>query len=183
MTNQLSIAKVNNVSIIIIEDGEKRVAVKPICEALGIDPESQRKKISGDEILGSTTVLSTAVGADGKERQMTTIPFKYVFGWLFSINPKNVAPEAKEIVIRYKMECYDALYNYFTGYADFVVQRQAAIDSQLDTTKLARKNYRSANSVMKDAEKELDRLRYITYEKYKADNSQSTCFTKEEQKG
>lgn len=43
--------------------------IKPICDAMGIDVESQRGKINSDEILSSTAVLSTAVAADGKERE------------------------------------------------------------------------------------------------------------------
>jgi len=32
-----TVAKVNNTEIVIIENGEKRVAIKPICDALGVD--------------------------------------------------------------------------------------------------------------------------------------------------
>ena len=38
-STQSTVAKINNVEIIIIENGEKRVAVKPICQALGIDED------------------------------------------------------------------------------------------------------------------------------------------------
>lgn len=45
---------------------------------------------------------------------MFCLPLKYVYGWLFTINPKNVGPEAKESVARYRRECYDVLYRHFT---------------------------------------------------------------------
>ena len=48
--NNSIIAKVNNVPIILIER-EKLVPIKLICEALGIDVDSQRKKIYEDDIL------------------------------------------------------------------------------------------------------------------------------------
>ncbi len=168
------VAKINEINIVVVENGEKRVALKPICEALGINYESQYTKIYNDDILSSTIALSTMVGADGKERDMVTIPIKYVFGWLFTINPKNVNPAAKETVIKYKMLCYDALYDYFTGYAEFVEVRQAAIEVQLEKVKDARKNYRDANSNMRDAEKEMDRIRQISFDEYKADKAQFT---------
>lgn len=75
-----TVAKINQVEILVIENGEKRVAVKPICEALGVDYPSQYTKLQKDPILGSTIGLSTTVGADGKDREMVTIPFMYVFG-------------------------------------------------------------------------------------------------------
>ena len=43
--NTKEIAKVNNVAIMAGNDSKKLVPIKPICEALGIDIESQRKKI------------------------------------------------------------------------------------------------------------------------------------------
>jgi hypothetical protein len=183
MTNQVSIAKVNNVPIIIINNGEKRVSLKPICEALGVDFSGQLQKIKSDPILGSTVEMISTVGSDEKERDMQTIPFKYVFGWLFQIDSRKVKEESRETVLKYQMECYDVLYDYFTGYADYVEKRQGAIELHMDAVKNARKNYRDANSKMKDAEKEMDRIRAVTYESFKADQHQLSCFTVVEQEG
>ena len=61
------IAKANNVDILSTSD-EQLVAISPICEALGIDPEGQRQRIERDEILGPTTCIIKAVAADGKKR-------------------------------------------------------------------------------------------------------------------
>lgn len=36
------------------------------------------------------------VAADGKQREMLCLPIRYVFGWLFTINPANVNEEARE---------------------------------------------------------------------------------------
>ncbi|NEM97202.1 phage antirepressor N-terminal domain-containing protein [Pontibacter burrus] len=38
------------------------------------------------------------------------------FGWLFSINPKNVKPETQNAVRRYKSLCYDILYQNFSDH-------------------------------------------------------------------
>lgn len=115
MTNQVTVAKVNNVSIIVIDNGEKRVAIKPICEALGVSLQGQLEKIKTDPILSSTIKMIFTVGADSKEREMQTIPLKLVFGWLFQIDSRKVKEESKEIVLKYQMECYDVLYNHFFG--------------------------------------------------------------------
>ena len=95
------IARVNNVDIVSTSD-EQLVPIRPICEALGIDADSQRKRIERDEILGSVPVMMTATGKDGKQYEMTAIPYMYVFGWLFSIDTSRVSEEARPSVIRYK---------------------------------------------------------------------------------
>ena len=98
------ITRVNNVDIIATSD-EQLVPIRPICEALGIDVERQRRKIQEDEDLNSTAALTPAVGADGKEREMLCLPIRYIFGWMFTINPKNVKPEAQEAVRIYRRKC------------------------------------------------------------------------------
>lgn len=104
-----SIARVNNVAIqVISENGTKLVPVKPICEALGIDEDAQRRKLKEDDFLSSTTVLSTAVGADGKDREMVCIPYKYVFGWLFTI--KEEMDDNFENNKNFHL-CYDSFYD------------------------------------------------------------------------
>ena len=91
------------------------VPIKPICTALGIDIEPQRKKIMEDEYIAPVAVLETATGADNRLYEMLCLPLFFIPGWLFSINPKNVAPEAKEKVRNFKWECYKVLYSHFFG--------------------------------------------------------------------
>ena len=110
-----TIARVNNVAILAGNDSEKLVPIKPICEALGIDDDAQRRKIQDDDFLSSVAVLSTATGADGKQYEMFCLPLEFIFGWLFTINPKNVKEEAQEAVRQYRIECYRVLYNHFFG--------------------------------------------------------------------
>lgn len=148
-----TIAKINKTSILMIENGEKLVPIKPICEALGIDLESQRKKIQTDEILSSVTVLSTATGSDKKQYDMTCLPLKFTFGWLFTINPKNVAPEAKETVVKYKLECYEALYRHFTDHTNFLEQKQKAVKQKEEDLSEIKRNFNEAKSKLKEAEK------------------------------
>lgn len=181
--NTTTIAKINQVDILVIENGEKRVATKPICEALGIDHDSQRQKLNSDPILGSVTVLSTATGSDGKQYEMVTIPFKYVFGWLFRIDSRNVKEESRETVLKYQLQCYDALYNHFTNYAEFVEQKQRAIESQLSIVDEAKTNFRSAKSVLDDANDKLKLLRQLTYDDFDAERRQLKMFTDEEMRG
>jgi exonuclease VII small subunit len=178
-----TVAKVNNTEIVIIENGEKRVAIKPICDALGVDFSGQLQRIKSDEILGSTVEMISTVGSDKKVREMQTIPFKFVFGWLFRIDSRKVKPEAKETVVKYQLECYDALYNHFTAYADFVEQKQAVIEERLKAYEEAKASYSNAHRIMKEVEKELKMARELTFSDYDATRRQLSLFKPDEMEG
>lgn len=90
-------------------DGQWWIAIRPICDALGVDFEAQRKRLKDDEILGQLPSEQTVVAGDGKARNMLCLPEKYVYGWLFSI--RSDSPELKT----YKLKCYDILYEHFHG--------------------------------------------------------------------
>ena len=167
-----SVATVNNQKIVIINNGEKRVAIKPICEALGIDFSSQLQKMKSDPILSSTVGMITTVGADKKEREMQTIPFKYVFGWLFQIDSRKVKEEARESVLQYQKECYDALYNHFTVYAEFVEYKQTKIDEKTATLKTVKLNFSQAKNRLKETEKEFDTILDMNFDSYRESKSQ-----------
>ena len=102
-----TIVRVNNVDITATSD-EQMIAIRPICEALGIDYSRQLKKIKDDADLGSVVGVTPTTGADGKTYEMCVLPVEFIFGWLFTINPANVNEEAREAVRRYRMECYRA---------------------------------------------------------------------------
>ena len=102
---------INNVDIVVTDDNF--VPIKPICEALGVAYERQFSKLKEDEDFSSVITLRVTTGADGKQYEMVCLPHQLIYGWLFTINPKNVKPEAKETVRKYRMECFWILYNHF----------------------------------------------------------------------
>ena len=157
---QQLISTINGVDIVTVErDGGIFVPIKPICEAIGIDDRAQRDKIQSDEILASTGVLSTSVAADGKEREMFCLPLKYIYGWLFTINPKNVAPEAREAVSRYRRECYDVLYEHFTGSMRRTIETNNAEIELLQQINSAISKEKEAKAERRKAEEALGKLR------------------------
>lgn len=90
-------------------NGETFVAVKPICEALEIDYEAQRKAINRSKLLSQLPSKQTVVAKDNRLRKMLCFNEKYVYGWLFSINSES------EELIEYQKTCCDLLYNHFHG--------------------------------------------------------------------
>lgn len=114
--NELTIARINNVDVVsTVKDGETLVPIKPICTAIGIAFERQYTKLRDDETFKSVITLTVTTGADGKQYEMVCLPLMYVYLWLGSINPKNVSDEARPEVSRYRVECAEVLYAYFTG--------------------------------------------------------------------
>lgn len=172
MTNSIlnakDIAKVNNVAIVASNDTMKLVPIKPICEALGIDIESQRKKIKEHPILSSTAVLSTVVASDGKVREMCCIPFDFVFGWLFTINPANIKEESREGLIKYQQECYHVLYEYFTSYASFVNQKQKRQAEDWACIQILKKEFHEAKNKLTKATKQMNMTVDYSFELWKA---------------
>lgn len=129
------ITKINGTDIVTVDrDGEVLVPIKPICDALGIEDAAQRVKIQNDDFLASTGSIIESVAADGKTREMFALPLKFIYGWLATINPGKVAPEAREAVSRYRRECYEVLYDYFQRKA-----RRATEQAQAEATLLAEK--------------------------------------------
>ena len=116
-TNRLSIGRINGVEIYAVKDEDNKVfvPVKPICEAIGVAYEPQFSKVKHHQILASVITLRVTTGADGKNYEMVCLPQEYVYGWIFTINPKNVSDDARDNVIWYQKKCYEVLYDYFNG--------------------------------------------------------------------
>lgn len=155
------ITRINDVAIAATsnEQGEVLIPIRPICDALGVNSNGQIEKIKSDPILGATDKLSLSVGPDGRQREMVCLPLQYVFGWLFTINPGNVDEKAKEAVIRYKKECYDALYNHFAR------ARQRQLDENreeirlLDEISRAKDTLSESKASLRNLETKLAKLR------------------------
>lgn len=94
---------------ILLSDGIWYIAIRPVCEALGVDYHAQYKSLQNDEILGQLLSKQTTVGADKKMREMVCMPEKFVYGWLFSIRSES------EGLKEYKLKCYEVLFDHFHG--------------------------------------------------------------------
>ena len=157
---QQLISKINGVDIVTVErDGEIFVPIKPICEAIGIDFATQYRKIQSEEIISATVVIMTMVAADESSRDMVCLPLKYVYGWLFTINPGKVAPEAREAVSRYRRECYDVLYEHFAGSMRRTIETNNAEIALLQQINSAISDEKEAKGRRKKAEEALGKLR------------------------
>ena len=94
---------------VLLNDGEWWIAIKPICEAIGVNYNRQAQNIREHKKLLQLVAELQLVAADGKLRKMMCLPEKVVYGWLFTINSDN------EQLLEYQYECYDVLFRHLHG--------------------------------------------------------------------
>ena len=153
---KISIININGTEIFAESlEGGIIVPIKPICTAIGVDFKSQYEKLQKDGILASVMVLNPTTGSDGKIYQMVSLPLMYIYGWLFTINPKNVAPDAKETVTKYRMECYQALYRHFERLRNKTLLDRKTEDNLLDEKVFIEEEVKSYRSRIKEIDMEL----------------------------
>ena len=129
MSNQISTQTIsfNNQSLITVEqNGNHYVAMKPICENIGLAWESQVLRIKRDEVL-SQGMIVMIIPTNGGNQNMICLPIEYLNGWLFGIDINRCNPEIRDTLIKYKKECYQALHDYwFNGKAE----RKTTVDDR-----------------------------------------------------
>lgn len=114
MSNQIQIVNFHDQSLITLQkDNVAYVAMKSVCDNIGLDWEAQRQRISRDEVLNSTACMIKAVATDGKMRELLCLPIHYLNGWLFGVDVNRVKENNREKLITYKKECYQALHDYW----------------------------------------------------------------------
>lgn len=104
------------------EAGEPFVAVKPICERLGVDWKSQYRKIidpKNDWGIRKMTIPST-----GGEQETICLALFDFFLWLATIHPSKVAEALQVKVQLYRRECKQVLWSHF-------MQKQWQLEDQM----------------------------------------------------
>jgi len=115
------------------DDGVEYVAMKPLCENLGLDWSAQRQRIVRDEVLNSSMVIiTTQLENDTQGRQHLFIPLEYLNGWLFGVDVSRLKDEAvKEKIIVYKRECYKVLHNHWQPKKASLEERVESLESSV----------------------------------------------------
>lgn len=177
MKNQtLEVAKINNIALLVHEGPDELVPIKPICQILGIAHQPQFEKIKNDPVLKNSWHSIVSTGNDGKQYKMLSLPKKFLYGWLFSINHNNVSPEIQESLIKYKWECYYALYEKFELQSSYLQEMEERKNRAIQQQKVLRKNFNSARSELNKNIQQLNELSEYTFEKWKNSGQQLTMF-------
>lgn len=102
----------NNIINAVKVDDDVYVAMRPICQNIGLDWASQYAKLRKcHQKFGCCDITTPSQGGP----QLTLcIPLRKLNGWLFSVNTEKVRPDIRDNLIAYQEECFTALYDYFT---------------------------------------------------------------------
>jgi hypothetical protein len=98
--------------IFVWNEGEPYVAVKPICDQIGLAYQPQHRKLSCPE-SDATITMMVMVAADGKQREMLCLHLMDLPFWLSGITPSRVKPELADGIRAYRTECKLVLFNHF----------------------------------------------------------------------
>lgn len=92
------------------------VPIRPLCDYLGLDWSSQRKRLNRDQVLSeslrSVVIMTTDLPSDStrpRTSEMICLPLSLVNGWLFGVDANRVKPELKQKILVYQRECYNVL--------------------------------------------------------------------------
>ncbi|MGV8987823.1 MAG: phage antirepressor N-terminal domain-containing protein [Cypionkella sp.] len=91
------------------------VAIKPICDTLGIKWSGQLERIKRDAILAEG-IRVMGIPSVGGVQETVVLKLELINGWLFGIDDSRVKDEeTRQKVLAYKRECYQTLFQHFHG--------------------------------------------------------------------
>lgn len=124
----------------VLVDDDPRVIVRPALEAMGLDADSQMKKLRRKS--WATTAMTTVVAEDGKAREMATVDLDTWSMLLANIDEHRVSEAARPLVVEYQKKSARALREYWTqgGAVNPAATREQVADlrQQLDGVERAR---------------------------------------------
>jgi hypothetical protein len=95
-------------------NGSIVIAIRPICTAIGIDDEPQRRRINRDPVLSKGGVILTLPFTSGGPQSMLCLALKRLHYWLAGISSGSIKDETmRQRVIEYQEECADYLFACF----------------------------------------------------------------------
>lgn len=94
------------------QNNQHYVAMKPICENIGLQWEAQLKRIQRNAILNTAMSMMDTPSNGGKQKT-ACLPLDYLNGWLFGVDARRVKPEIRERLLTYQRECFRVLNNHF----------------------------------------------------------------------
>src|SRR5690606_12423802 len=94
-------------------DGRVWVSIRRVCEALGMAPQVQLRKLQDKPWAVVTMMVMT--GPDGKLYETSCLDLDSLPMWLATIDTRRVKGAAREKLVVYQKECARVLRAYFLG--------------------------------------------------------------------
>lgn len=169
MNAKSKIVKFNNQQIPVYFVGDKPfVAMKPICENIGLQWEAQLKRIKRNHVLNQGMSIMD-IPTNGGNQQIVCLPFSMLNGWLMGVDANKVKPEIKDTLTKYQLECYDVLYKHFIPKPRKPVNLSAYVSKQLhdETTLKYHRMFRQYDELIEQLRDKIssmeDQCRYLDY--------------------
>jgi hypothetical protein len=136
--------------------GSEWVALKPMCDSLGIDTWTQQRKLNSKS--WATTSVMTVVAADGKPREMAMVDSRTIPMWLATIDENKVNPESRPKLVAYQCEAAAALDAYFNQRAVSAppVNQFDVLRAAIDQIEAAQREAAQAKAIAERSEARLD---------------------------
>lgn len=107
------VVKFNNQQLpVFLHQDKPYVAMKPICENIGLQWEAQLRRIKRNHVLSKGMSIMD-IPSNGGIQQYVCLPLGLLNGWLMGVDISKVKSEIKDTLIKYQLECYDVLYQHF----------------------------------------------------------------------
>ena len=139
-------------------NGKPFVPLRPMCEAIGVDVDGQRRKL--DQAEWARTELISVRDSAGRMQQAVALDADHVPMWLATIQVSRVAEAARPILISYQREAATALRDYF--YRGVAVQAPGSqfdmLRSMVDHLEAAQRTADEAKQIASKTDARLDAI-------------------------
>jgi len=95
-------------------DGKVWISVRRVCDALGVDPDSQRVKLATKE-WACTVLITVQLPGDAQARAVYCIDLDSLPMWLATIEASRVKPAVRPLLLAFQKECARVLRDHFFG--------------------------------------------------------------------
>jgi phage antirepressor YoqD-like protein len=96
----------------VLLDGDPRVVLRPVVEAVGLDWKSQHAKLSADE-AACMVLVTTQLPGDRQAREYAVVDLETFTLWLAGLQPGRVAAHARAAVVAYRKRAARVLREHF----------------------------------------------------------------------
>jgi hypothetical protein len=128
--NRIIAVKFHGTEILGFQSGQTvLVAIKPIVVAMGLNWSGQEQRLKRDPVLQEGICMMHIPSTSGNQRTLG-LRLEFLNGWLFKIDSGRIRDsKTRELVQIYQRECYQVLYNHFSGERDKLVRETNEAES------------------------------------------------------
>lgn len=110
---ELNVNGINLVAYIASHGGEQWVAIKPLCEALGLKVQTQQKRIHNNPQFKVAPI--SGVPSSGGPQETLCIPVRQIGMWICTINARKVKDSVRSNLLLFQEHLQSVIHDAITG--------------------------------------------------------------------